>query len=107
MPDVSSPPYQALARRSQQVYYLLVVFDVLAVCAGLYLAHLTVTLLTHSAASHQGWVDRREQFAALEELASRANSHGNDVFADQDIKGHEERLRVDTAAFERALAAVR
>jgi PAS domain S-box-containing protein len=86
------------------VYYLLAGFDVLAVCAAVLLSRQFVGVSLRAVAREQEWAGHLDEYAGLQQLASRANAPGNDVFASRDVPRESARLAEARAAFDDRLA---
>ena len=69
---------RARTPRWHRLYLLLAAFDVLTVCASLYLNHRLIEI-------HTAYLVIAGQFADLRRLAGAANAPGNDVFDTHDV----------------------
>lgn len=87
-------------RKLHYVYFVLAAFDVMAVCAGLYLSHSIMTIYVDSVAVHQAWAERAYSYSRLGELAAAVNAPGNEVFKSRDPLGEARRTMAALDAFE-------
>lgn len=89
------------------IYYLLAAFNVLTVCAALYLNLRITSLYVHAVASGQDWAQLLADASALEDLAGTINSAGNEVFASRRPEAEAARMRTARAAARERSAALR
>ncbi len=78
-----------------RAYFVLALFDLLTVAAGLYLNHTIMALFTSSVQVNSAYAHHLSDVSTLRDLAGRVNAPGNDVFDSHDVKA--ESARVDTA----------
>jgi signal transduction histidine kinase len=89
------------------VYYLLAAFDVLTVCASLWLGRRVLDIYVRSVAENQEWARHTDEYAALQQTAALVNAPGNDVFASRDAPREEVRMREARARFATLMTALR
>lgn len=94
-------------RQSHRLYYLLALFDVLAVAGGLYLTHRIVTVFSDSVTVNKEWVTRLERYSALAGLAAELSAPANDVFVDLNPDAQARRLQQAADRFEQSLNEAR
>jgi len=83
--SVHAPGLARRRQRAQLVYYVLAVFDLLAVSSGLLLNHRSLEKHEEAIASNQFWASRRSDLHELSRLAARANSPASAVFQTRDV----------------------
>jgi len=89
------------------LYYLLVVFNVLAVSTGLYITHRIMAIHTNSMAVNQEWSDRRANYSELGQVAATVNAPGNDVFESHDVQRESNRTSAALRSFNERLHVLR
>jgi len=89
------------------VYYLLAAFDVLTVCASLYLSRRVLDIYVRSVAQDQEWARHTDEYSGLQRLAAAVNAPGNDVFDSQDVPRESARTDRARAEFAARLALLR
>jgi two-component system sensor histidine kinase/response regulator len=89
------------------IYFLLVVFDVFAVSAGLYLSHRATAIYTRSVAVNHVWTTRQNSFMELDQLAAAVNAPGNDIFDSRDVEAESEKMRTALRNFSERMVALR
>ncbi len=99
-PPLKSPKWR-------YIYFLLAAFDLVTVCAGLYLNQRIMDIYTRSVAVNRVWAERAAAYAHLGELAAEVDAPGNDVFDNRDVDGEFVRMRVAEKAFDLELAQQR
>ena len=77
------------------VYYALALFDIVTICASLYINHQLTVEFAKAVEVNEFWSDRQEDLGELGRLAVALNTPGNDVFLTGDIP--EERGRFQDA----------
>ncbi len=100
----------AVARQPAQspkwryIYFLLAAFDLVTVCAGLYLNHRIMGIYLASVEVNRVWADRVAAYSHLGELATDVDAPGNDVFDNRDVAKESAEMRAAVVAFDRDLA---
>ncbi len=89
------------------VYFLLAAFDLMTVCAGLYLNHRIMNIYTGSVAANRIWADRVAAYSHLGELAAAVDAPGNDVFDSGNVPAESAKMHAAMADFDLELAADR
>ena len=87
------------------IYFLLAAFDLMTVCAGLYLNHRIMNIYTGSVAANRIWADRVAAYSHLGELAAAVDAPGNDVFDTRNVQVESARMHEATMVFDLDLAA--
>lgn len=90
------------AGRWHRIYYLLALFDVLAVAGGLWMNHRLNGMFQASVAHNKEWTLRFDEYATLDTLASRVRAPGDEIFAHTDVT--EEQISGSERAFASAAA---
>ena len=107
-PDaVISEPRPAKRSNWHYIYFLLAAFDLLTVCAGLYLNHRITTIYTDSVAANRIWADRLATYSHLGELAADVDAPGNDVFDTRDVPTELARMQSAQKVFDHEMLAIR
>ncbi len=100
--DISAQSGQRAARpRFHLIYFALALFDLLAVCLGLFLIDRLTHVHRQSVQASQDWGHRLEASAELMQLAAAVDAPGNEIFDSRDIEGESRRLDESLAAFDR------
>lgn len=89
------------------IYFLLAAFDLLTVCAGLYLNHRITTIYTDSVAANRIWANRLATYSHLGELAADVDAPGNDVFDTRDVPAEFARMQTAQKVFDHEMLAIR
>ena len=90
-----------------RAYFVLALFDLLTVAAGLYLNHSIMALFTNSVQVNSAYALHLSDVSTLRDLAGRVNAPGNDVFDSRDVKGESARVDVARREFDRHLRHLR
>ena len=80
-------------------YFFLAAFDVVIVCAGLWLNATIVDIFGKSVTSNQQWAVRAGHLSELRALSGEVNAPGNDVFDTRDVAVEKARLDHALAEF--------
>jgi hypothetical protein len=86
---------------------VLAAFDLLTVCATLYLSHRVNAAYTESLRVNREWAEMLSRFSDLGELATKVNAPGNDAFDSHDVPAERSRVVEALAAFNTAKRARR
>ncbi len=78
--------------RWHYVYYLLAAFDIITITASLMLSHQTTDIFNDSVSINTVWAGRASSITTLNQLVTKANAPGNDVFENGDIEGERKRF---------------
>ena len=97
----------AVSPKWRYVYFLLAAFDLVTVCAGLYLNHEIMGIYTQSVAVNRIWAERVAAYSHLGELAAEVDAPGNDVFDNRDVAKETARMRAAEKVFDQNLATQR
>ncbi len=87
-------------------YTLLILFNVMAVLAGLYVSHSVTENYKASVAINQTWSERRDGFSKLRQLVGQMDEPGNDIFETRDVEGESFKLRQSESAFDHEAAVL-
>ncbi len=79
--------------RWHYVYYMLAAFDIVTIAASLLLSHQITNIFNKSVEINTVWAGRASSMTELNQLVTRANAPGNDVFENGDVE--RERARFD------------
>lgn len=93
--------------RWHYLYFALAAFDVLAVCAGLYLTHSIIGVYKQAVTANHVWAERTLAYSLLGELAAEVNAPGNDVSDSRDVRHEAARMRGALERFRQAFVRVR
>ena len=97
----------AKPQRWHYIYFLLAAFDLVTVCAGMYLNRRIMDIYTHSVEVNRVWAGRVAAYSHLGELAAAVDAPGNDVFDNRKIEEEFVRMRVAEKIFDLELARQR
>jgi PAS domain S-box-containing protein len=102
-------PRAALSNRPgwQYLYFVLAAFDLITVCASLYLGHRFMRIYEDSVETGHEWSRRLGSYADLAQLAAAVNAPGNDIFDSRDVAAESARMAAALARFHERLQAVR
>jgi PAS domain S-box-containing protein len=98
---------RANPQRWRYIYFLLAAFDLLTVCAGLYLNHRIMDIYTRSVEVNRVWAERIAAYSHLGELAADVDAPGNDVFDNRKVEEEFVRMRVAEKVFDLELTLQR
>ena len=93
--------------RWQHIYFGLAAFNLLTVCASLYLSHRLMVIYAESVRVNHEWSLRLGSFADLGQLAGAVIAPGNDVFDTHNIPAEFARMESALARFNEKMRAVR
>jgi PAS domain S-box-containing protein len=96
-----------VTRNWQRFYYLIALFDIVAVGTGLYLTHRVTGMLDTAIASTRTSNQRRLTYSELGRLAAEIHAAASNVFSGRDVARSERELDQALATFGGALAATR
>ena len=91
----------------QYLYFVLAAFDLITVCASLYLGHRFMRIYGDSVKTNHEWSRRLGSYADLAQLAAAVNAPGNDVFDSHDVAAESARMEAALARFNERLQTVR
>ncbi|MCB1377637.1 MAG: hypothetical protein KDK89_04595 [Alphaproteobacteria bacterium] len=89
------------------IYFLLAIFDLIAVGGGLFLSHQLSSLFERNVATNAEWSERFVALWKLGDLASTLNAPSNDVFDSRNPDLEREKLELAGQAINREIAAIR
>jgi len=90
-----------------RIYYILALFDVLAISTSLYLNHRLMQMYVGSLETNRVWVDTLRQVADLGELGAILDAPGNDVFHSLDVPAESRKLQHARENFDQGVALLR
>jgi PAS domain S-box-containing protein len=82
-----------------RLYYLLAVFDLVAVAGGLYLTHRLTNMFAESVGVNKAWQRRMQTYSELRRHSAEIDAAGNDALADGNTTVQERRIDRALLAF--------
>jgi signal transduction histidine kinase len=89
------------------IYFVLALFDILAVSGSLYLNHKIMGIYTESVAENEKWNNRLVSYSKLWQIASDVNAPGNNVFDSLNVTSEETLRNENLNVFYDTLAVLR
>lgn len=89
------------------IYFVLALFDVLAISGSLYLNHKIVSLYMSSVAENEKWNNRLIEYSKVWQIASDVNAPGNNVFDNHDVETEEALRNKNLEVFNDTLAKLK
>jgi|CXWL01.1.fsa_nt_gi signal transduction histidine kinase len=83
-PHAPRGPFNAF-RRLDLLYFVLAGFDLLTICAALFLNHMVTTAFEEGVRTSAAWSSRQVEIIHLSRLAQQADAPGNDIFSSDDV----------------------
>ena len=93
--------------RLHLIYFVLAMFDLVAVGGGLYLSHRLSALFETSTIKNQEWSERFVSIWKLGDLALELNGAGNDVFETHNVAAERKRLAAASETLSLAIDKIR
>lgn len=106
-PVVAAQPKARGWPRLHLIYFVLALFDLLAIGGGLYLSHRLSTVFEESIVKNEEWSARFVSIWKLSDVALAMNGPGNDVFQSRDVAKERQRLTAAADQLNRAIEQVR
>ena len=91
----------------QHTYFALAAFNLVTVCASLYLSYRLMAIYAESVRVNHQWSQRLGSYSDLGQLAAAVNAPGNEVFDSRDIAAESAKMESALARFNEKLRAVR
>ncbi len=91
----------------QHIYFALAAFNLVTVCASLYLSYRLMAIYAESVRVNHQWSQRLGSYSDLGRLAAAVNAPGNEVFDSHDIAAESAKMESALARFNEKLRAVR
>ena len=93
--------------RWQHIYFVLAAFNLLAVCAGLYLSHRLMGIYAESVRTNREWSQRLTAYADIAQLVTAVNAPANDAFDSRDVPAESAKMEAALARFNEKMRTVR
>ena len=89
------------------IYFVLAMFDLMAIGGGLYLSHSLSTVFEESSIKNDEWSQRFVSIWKLSDVALALSGPGSDIFQSKDVAKERQRLVEAAGSLDAAIAQVR
>lgn len=105
-----SPPASGKATRKPRwhlIYYVLALFDILAISGSLYLNHKIVNIYMETVEENEKWNHRKVEYSRLWNIISNVNAPGNNVFDSLNVPREKSIRDNNLELFNRTMSSLR